>query len=182
MVMLSQNKWGCITNADSNMLRWWTIGPVQLQLRTGPAGFVLAHQALWFHEEIERLWPQMMPDHDDHGWGQRYIGSTNVPSNHWSATAMDLNARLHPQGQEPEDAFTSKQVKWIRTRMETKYDGIMKWGGDFTTTPDPMHYELRDKTDYPASKVREVALECVQTPVGKRLIKQQSKPVLWEKW
>lgn len=182
MAMLSQNKWACITSDTSRLLRSWEVGPVALPLRVGPAGFLLAHCAWWFHEEIEELWPEHMPDFDDHGWGQRFIGGTNVPSNHWSATAMDLNARLHPQGQKPESTFDTKQCKWIRSRMENRYDNVLKWGGDFRSTPDSMHFELQDKNDFPASLVRTVALECVATPVGRRLIEAQPKPVLWENW
>lgn len=181
--MYSQNGWGCITTANSKLLRPYKIGPVELVLRTGPAGFILAHNALWFHEEIERLWPDAMPDHDDHGWGQRYIGSTRTPSNHWSATATDLNARLHPQGPEPEVSFTAGQCRRIRKRVAENYGGTLLWGGDFRSTSDAMHWELTDRASYSTpAKVRAVALDLVDTAVGRRLIKAQSVPVQWRSW
>ena len=177
---VSQNGWG-VLSTTSTLLRPWTIGPVTLTGRTGAAGFVLGHYALWYHEEIERLWPHDMPDHDDHWHGMRQIGGTNVWSNHASATAIDLNAARHPQGTEPEQTFTSVQCRRIRTKMDDKYP-VLKWGGDFNTTPDPMHVEIRDLDEASKAEVRELALQLVPTPIGKRLIAAQAKPVKWEKW
>lgn len=178
----SQNGWGVIASDSSPLLRSWVIGPVTLTGRSGSPGFVLAHFALWFHEEIERLWPQDMPDHDDHWYGQRFIGGTNIPSNHWSATAIDLNALRHPQGSEPLETYTPTQVKRIRTKLNDKYSPAVKWGGDFNTTPDSMHFELQLLSVASKEVIRALALELVQTPTGKRLIKAQTTPVKWENW
>lgn len=179
---VSQNGWGVISSSTSNVLRPWRIGPVTFTGRTGAAGFMLAHFTQWFHEEIEPLWPDDMQDNDDHWWGLRQISGTSVWSNHASATAVDLNARRHPQGTEPEQTFTSTECVRIRKKMTEKYEGALKWGGDFRTTPDPMHIELQEKSDFPAPVIRSIALDLVSTPVGKRLIASQSKSVNPDNW
>lgn len=180
--MLSDNGWTCITSVDSKLLRSWLIGPVSLTLRAGPPGFVLAHLAQFFHEEIERLWPDDMPDFDDHGWGQRFIGggTSGVPSNHWSAVAMDLNAKRHPQGVPTLETYTVTQAKRIRTKLVDKYPGII-WGGDWNAV-DSMHFELDDISRFPKTAVRDLALQLVSTPIGKRVIAAQPMPVIWQKW
>lgn len=180
----SQNGWDAITSATSPLLRLWKIGPVTLLGHSGPPGFVLGHYALWWHEQIEPLWPPAMPplpDHDDHWWSQRFIGGTQVPSNHWSATAVDLNALQHPQGTEPEDTFTLTACRRIRTKISGKYP-VLKWGGDFRTTKDPMHTELLSVEEASKTEVRGLALELVETPLGRRLIKAQSSPVPYREW
>lgn len=184
MTAKSANGWPTVTNADSPSLRDWVIGPVILTLRSGPAGFILAHLAQWFHEEIERLSLHDMPDgaNDDHGWGQRFIGDTDVPSNHWSATAMDLNALRHPQHTAVLATYTPTQAKRIRTKLHDKYPGVI-WGGDWSVANlDSMHYEFDQITDFTKAEVRTLALALVDTPIGKRLMAAQPKPVHPEKW
>lgn len=182
----SQNGYPIIVSTTSRHLRPWTWGGVRLTGRSGPEGFVLAHYVQWFDEDVERLWAPDMPEPgtpaDDHWYGQRFIGGTTVPSNHWSATAVDLNALRHSQGTAPEETFTATQCRRIDTKMRDKYP-VLKWGGRFSTTPDSMHVELRTLgTEITRAQVRALALELVQTPVGKRLIAAQAKPVHWEKW
>lgn len=183
MTRQSSNGWGVIESVTSKSLRPWTIGPITLIGRVGPAGFLLAHQALWFHEEIEPLWPADMPDYDDHWYGQRYIGGTDTPSNHWSATAIDLNAKRHPQHVPVLETFTAAEARRIRTRLRDKYDGAIEWGGDWSPARvDAMHFELRDKAQFTSQEITRIALEQVQTAVGRRLLRAQDQPVLWEKW
>ena len=177
----SDNGWVCLS-ADSSLLRVWQVGPVSLTLRSGPAGFVLAHYATNWHEKVEPLQIRDMPDHDDHGHGVRYIGggTSGVPSNHWSATAIDLNARRHPQGTAPLETFTLSQVRMIRRWVSEKYPGLV-WGGDWNAV-DSMHTEFDDIKRFTKDDVRDLALQLVHTPLGQRVIAAQAKPVHWEKW
>lgn len=181
MTAISANGWRTITSAESESLRLWQVGTVLLTLRSGPAGFVLAHFGQWWHEEIERLDQRDMPD-DDHGWGQRFIGNTGIPSNHWSATAVDLNALRHPQHMPTLETFTATQARRIRTKLVDKYPGLV-WGGDWSPeNVDSMHIEFDLLSRFTRTDVRDLALALVPTPVGKRVIAAQPKPVTWENW
>ena len=135
--MLSQNGW-VVLNAGQT--RQWVIPDTGrwLRLAQGPAGFVLAHLALWFHMRIEPLDPAPW---DDWGWAVRPIrGSSSVMSNHASGTAMDLNATKHPLG--VRNSFTLDQAREIRARLAGRYDGCIRWGGDYETRADEMHFEV----------------------------------------
>lgn len=75
-------------------------------------------------------------------WGYNYRANANNPnalSNHSSATALDINATRHPNG--ARGTFTSAQVKAIRVILADLSPAI-RWGGDYTGTPDEMHFEI----------------------------------------
>ena len=140
--MLSQNGWPVLAPQHTHL---WVIPDTSRHLRLagGPAGFVLTHLALWFHEVIEQLdagpW-------DEWAYAVRPVtGSSSVMSNHSSGTAVDLNAATHPYGQR--DTFGPQNRTRIRTRLERVYDGAIRWGGDYKTTPDDMHFEIATGRD-----------------------------------
>jgi hypothetical protein len=157
----SQNGWPIIPTIEQ-CKQWMIPGTdIRLPLRKGAAGFVLVHVALWFHEVVESL---EKPMGDDFGWAARFISGSNVPSNHWSGTAMDLNASLHPQGRH---TFDQEDVDLIQDRLaHVHYGGAVKWGGDFTTTVDEMHFELQSDLAQTIS----VANILRETPRGRRIM------------
>src|SRR5512133_2973321 len=115
--MRSQNGWPVLA---SSQLRHWAIPDTALvlPLAPGPAGFVLAHLALWFHERIE---PLDGPQRDDWGWAFRMVrGSSTSVSNHASGTAIDLNAQSHPLGRR--NTFNSVQARALRARLVGRYE------------------------------------------------------------
>lgn len=83
-------------------------------------------------------------------WGYAYRENRNSPnslSRHSGAIAVDLNAPLHPNGVPTSRVFTPAQVSAInRILDEIKCDchgnRIFRWGGDYTGTPDAMHFEI----------------------------------------
>lgn len=130
---------------------WPTIGPdmlhtwripgtgrydVHLPLRHGSAGFLLAHNAMWFDEVCERL--DVAKIRDDWGYANR------PPSNHASGTATDLNATRHPHHVPITRTFTPTQVAAIRRHLKI-YKGCVDWGGDWRD-PDGMHFEIAPGT------------------------------------
>lgn len=154
------------TTGDLPRLRKWQIPGVDrhLYLRDGSTGFVLVHNALWFDAKIERLdlgvW-------DDWGWAVRPIrGQTTGYSNHSSGTATDLNATRHPRGVSIKSTFTTSQIAAIHKRLEF-YDGAIRWGGDYHSTPDGMHFEIYK----PIEEVEKLALRLVNTPRGEAILK-----------
>ena len=135
--MLSQNGWPVLQTGETYL---WSIPDTSRRLRLsfGPSGFVLVHLALWFHEVIEPLDGSTL---DDWGHAVRTVrGSTTVVSNHASGTAMDLNAQSHPLG--VRNTFNGGQAHRIRERLAGRYEGTIRWGGDYQTRADEMHFEV----------------------------------------
>ena len=98
-------------------------------------GPLLAAFAAEFHDLIE---PIDEGTFDDWGYAFRMVrGSTDRLSCHSSGTAIDLNATKHPLGKY--DTFPAEKVPMIRA-LAKKYG--LKWGGDFKSRPDDMHFEV----------------------------------------
>jgi hypothetical protein len=95
----------------------------------------LAAFAAEFHELIE---PIDEGTFDDWGYAYRMVrGNPTKLSCHSSGTAIDLNATKHPLGKY--DTFAAEKVPMIRA-LAKKYG--LKWGGDFKSRPDDMHFEV----------------------------------------
>ena len=77
---------------------------------------------------------------DDWGYSYRQNRNANNLSCHSSGTAIDYNATRHPNGKR--GTFTAAQAKRIRELLRVNYRGLIRWGGDFTGTPDEMHFEI----------------------------------------
>jgi hypothetical protein len=98
-------------------------------------GPLLAAFAAEFHKLIEPIDAGTL---DDWGYAFRMVrGSTDRLSCHSSGTAIDLNATKHPLGKY--DTFPAEKVPMIRA-LAKKYG--LKWGGDFKSRPDDMHFEV----------------------------------------
>jgi hypothetical protein len=146
-------------------LRKWVVPGADRHflLRDGSAGFLLVHVAHWFDAEIERLDTGQW---DDWGWAVRPIrGQSTGYSNHASGTAIDLNAVRHPRGKATASTFTGGQIDAIRRRLKM-YDGCLRWGGDYQSTPDGMHFEI----DQPLKDCERVARALLERPRSKRIL------------
>lgn len=98
-------------------------------------GPLLAAFAAEFHTLIE---PIDEGTFDDWGYAFRMVrGSTDRLSCHSSGTAIDLNATKHPLGKA--GTFPAEKVPMLRA-LAKKYG--LKWGGDFKSRPDDMHFEV----------------------------------------
>ena len=98
-------------------------------------GPLLAAFACEFHNLIE---PIDEGTYDDWGYAFRMVrGTTDKLSCHSSGTAIDLNATKHPLGKF--DTFPAEKIPMIRA-LAKKYG--LKWGGDFKSRPDDMHFEV----------------------------------------
>ena len=98
-------------------------------------GPLLAAFAAEFHELIEPI---------DEGtfdyWAYAYRmgrGNPTKLSCHSSGTAIDLNATKHPLGKA--GTFPAEKIPMLRA-LAKKYG--LKWGGDFKSRPDDMHFEV----------------------------------------
>lgn len=128
----SQNGWPVLVREETAVVR---VAGTPFRVAPGT-------EPLWeafvtrFVAEVE---PLTGPVLDDWSWADRNVrGSTTVISNHASATALDLNAEKHPRG--VRDSFTSGQVAALRKLLRAF--PVIRWGGDFHTTVDDMHFEI----------------------------------------
>lgn len=138
----SQNGWTVITSSSSSKLATYKVPGTAhgLLLRKGDAGVLLVDFANWYNKHVEKL--SLYKAGDDYGWSYRKIrGSTTTYSNHASGTAMDLNATRHPLGTSASHSFTQAQINAIHKRLK-RYDGVIRWGGDYSGRKDPMHFEI----------------------------------------
>jgi len=130
-------------------------------LAPGAPGFVLVHLATWFDDEIE---PLNQGQWDEWGFAPRAIRGSTTVSNHASGTAEDLNATEHPMG--VRNTFTAEQQQRIRRKLR-RYRGVIRWGGDYVSRPDDMHFEINASR----AKVRAVAAVLRATRRGRRIRK-----------
>jgi len=138
--------------------------PKHFVLKPGPAGYVLAHFALFFHESVEPLNTQAK--WDDWGYAKRPVrGARMTYSNHSSGTAIDCNATEHPLGSV--GSFTDKQEKLIHDRIRNLMRGLIRWGGDYKGRKDEMHFEIVGDSKAVAS----LAKRLQKTPRGIRISK-----------
>lgn len=120
---------------DSSLIASYTIvRDVKINLRKGDASVVLLHFAKWFDETIEKLTKA-----DTGGYNPRTIEGSTVLSNHASGTAMDLRWNRHPMGKR--GTFTAPQAAKIRAQLKF-YEGAIRWGGDYKSRADEMHFEI----------------------------------------
>lgn len=75
------------------------------------------------------------------GWYVKPIEGSHTVSNHASATAWDNNADQHPMGKSAVDNMSQKQIAGCR-QIIREAGGVLRWGGDYTGRPDPMHWEI----------------------------------------
>lgn len=137
----SQNGWEAISSSSSPLLHKWILPGANrhLLLRRGSGGFLLAHYAYWYHDEIERLdlgiW-------DEWAWAYRDVRGSSTLSNHASGTAIDLNATRHPLGVAAHATFTTLQLAKMRKVVHDKYKDTIRLGAFYNGRPDGMHAEL----------------------------------------
>ena len=164
----SANGWQVLdgdTSGSQPRLRKWVIPDVrrEIPLRDGSAGFLLIHFATWFNHNIELI----DMGYDDWGWSPRHISGSDDWSNHASGTAMDLNASRHPQGVPSRETFSATEVAMIQRRL-TLYHDCIRWGGDYRSRPDAMHYEL---DQYPPAVEKRARELCVRGAIGKAVLR-----------
>lgn len=102
----------------------------------GDVTTVLRWVAKRYHETVEPLvagtcW----------GWFVKQIEGGSSISNHASGTAIDLNADQHPIGVAATKNFTAAQIAACHAIVKAA-GGVIRWGGDYTGRPDPMHWEI----------------------------------------
>lgn len=137
----SQNGWTVLTSAPPAVTVPGT--DVRLPVRPGDVATVLIEVARRFHSEVERITGGVR---DDWGWAYRPVsGQSSGFSNHASGTAIDLNATQHPRG--VHNTYTAAEKAAVRRILAATRDDrigreVVRWGEDYTTTIDGMHFEI----------------------------------------
>lgn len=136
MTLLSSNGWTASQDKSEIGIRSYLVPgtKTKLQCAEDAAPLLIAFCAE-FHKLIEPIDEGVL---DDWGYCFRMVrGTTDKLSNHSSGTAIDLNALKHALGKV--GTFPAEKVPMIRA-LSAKYG--LKWGGDYTTRKDEMHFEI----------------------------------------
>jgi hypothetical protein len=157
----SQNGWPVLRPESWLLYTWELPGGTRLRARNGSAGFLLMHLALWFDQRLEDLDEPLL---DDWGHAYRPVRGYSTWSNHASGTAIDLNATDHPLA--ADHTFTQAEERAIHERLAL-YDGCIRWGGDYQTRIDAMHFEL----DRDLETCERVARRLLDSPRGRRILR-----------
>lgn len=133
----SYNGWPVGTPASVIGIASYTVTgtSIPIPVKGGDVAWVLMYLAARFNTEVETLQGWEV-------WGYDYRVDANNSSwwsCHASGTAVDFNAAAHPNG--ARGTFTAAQVTAIR-RILADCGNVLYWGGDFTGTPDEMHFEI----------------------------------------
>jgi hypothetical protein len=136
MSLTSYNGYPASKDPDEIKIKSYPVKGTDRKLRCAESvGPLLAAFAAEFHELIE---PIDEGTYDDWGYAFRMVrGSTDRLSCHSSGTAIDLNATRHPLGKA--GTFPAEKIPMLRA-LAKKYG--LKWGGDFKSRPDDMHFEV----------------------------------------
>ena len=136
MILKSYNGYPASKDPEEIKIKSYGVKGTDRKLKCAESvGPLLAAFAAEFHELIE---PIDEGTFDEWGYAFRMVrGTTDKLSCHSSGTAIDLNATKHPLGKA--GTFPAEKVPMIRA-LAKKYG--LKWGGDFKSRPDDMHFEV----------------------------------------
>lgn len=135
---LSGNGWPVSPSQSELGIETMVIGNASFPVRGGQVRQALEYVITQVHNRVEKA-------NSTYGcWGYSYRMNVNSPgvwSNHASATAIDYNATLHPNGVPTSSTFTAAQIAEIH-QILAEVGGVVRWGGDYNGTPDAMHFEI----------------------------------------
>jgi hypothetical protein len=135
---------------------------IRVALRKGAVSVVLLYVLEQFHLTVQPL-----RKNDTGGYAERVIRGGVSLSNHASGTAVDARWNDHPLG--ARGTFTPNQVRAIRDIL-TFCDGVVRWGGDYRTRADEMHFEIvasLDRVERVAAKIAAYREGKIGRPVTK---------------
>jgi hypothetical protein len=143
MMSKSENGWDVIKDQSDKKLIVVRLAKSDIPLRLHKdAAKLLAYVAVRFDKEVSPLRLNNKPGfQDDGGYSFRKIENSIKFSNHASGTAIDLNWQKFPMFRRN---MTKKQVEACRAIVES-CEGLVRWGGEYRTNVDQMHFEVASK-------------------------------------
>jgi hypothetical protein len=176
MTATAQNGWPVLESGSPKLHRWVIParnGTIELTLRNGAAGFLLAFLALWFSEVIEQLKGKIL---DDWGYAYRPIrGQSTGFSNHAAGCAEDFNSLEHPLGKV--GTYRPWQYDRIHRILRGRLKGTIRWGADYNARKDEMHFEIVQSLEFCQRRARWLMRYTLR---GRRLIRANptQKPLI----
>ena len=131
----SQNGWEAIPSGSDKRLT--TTPKIIGRVLAGDVETIFAALIAFIDKNVEDI------DKGKDDWGYAYrpiAGQTSGFSNHASATAIDLNAQLHPLG--AVGTWSDKEMKLINDFLRYQLDGVVRWGANYAGRKDEMHFEI----------------------------------------
>lgn len=107
-------------------------------VKGGAVHTVLHHVAAQVAARVEA------PDTSLGCYGYAYrmnVNNSNAWSNHASGTAIDFNASSHGNGSTASSSWSFAQIAEIH-KILAEVKNAVRWGGDYSSTPDSMHFEI----------------------------------------
>lgn len=147
--MTSQNGWPLIDSSqlDNSPIPGANVKPVPGILK-GDVAWLLRWVGSEFNKRVDPLitpgcwgWNALTP-----------IPGSNIYSNHCSGTAIDLNAPHFPWTLK---TMSTRQREECR-KIVNQTEGVVAWGGDFTTKTDEMHFEINGTSQDVARVVKKL--------------------------
>ena len=123
-----------------------------------------------FHKKVEPL-------HTGWCWGYAYraVRGASRPSFHSGGLAIDLNAPRHPLGKR--NTFNAKQRATCRA-LAKKYG--CRWGGDYSSRKDEMHFEVIVPRSRALTMVRALQGKPAASASGKLTLDGQPGPTTYK--
>lgn len=131
---LCQNGWPVVREHD--LLTIINVAGIRLTVLKGPVADLFHWLADTYSRTVEPLNAKACG-----GWNVRKIGTGNTWSNHSGGTAIDLNWDKHPDNTPTSRTLTAEQISACHT-IVSACAGVIRWGGDYKSDPDAMHWEI----------------------------------------
>lgn len=155
----SQNGWPVATAAQQDTAALYGAIRVPNGVLKGDVAWVFRWLAQQYDAHVEPLvagtcW----------GWYVKPIEGSSTISNHASGTAVDFNADQHPMGTAASHNFTAAQIAACHKIVKAS-NGVLRWGGDYSGRPDPMHWEINASAAAVRSWVTTMKKEAADMPL-----------------
>lgn len=118
-------------------------------------GGVKAGDVAWLFTDLCVFLHSLEPMQAPGCWGWSYRPNRNNsrrPSRHGAGIGIDYNAPRHPNGKAGTWSATKKAK--INARLRDRYKGVIRWGENYRTTVDGMHFEINGTPAEIAALVR----------------------------
>jgi hypothetical protein len=133
----SQNRWPIVAKVDCDTAPLIRDVTVPNGVLAGDVALIFRWLAGEYDRRVERL-----KRGECWGWFVKTIEGSASISNHASATAVDFNAPDNPMGRgTTAKSMTGAQIRTCH-ELEQESDDVLRWGGDYLTRQDPMHWEI----------------------------------------
>lgn len=129
----ASNGWSVIPSTSGEVIR---VGGRAFRVRAGDPARTFEAFIARYVAEVEPIADGPL---DDWSWADRLVrDSDTAVSNHAAGGAVDLNALDHQRG--VRHTFTPDQLRALRALLADF--PVIRWGGDYRTVVDDMHFEI----------------------------------------